>query len=227
MRPSKLSQRQAFTLTELLVAIAIIALLASLLGSGISRAKIAANTVKCGSNLRQIYLAMQSYTADNDGRLPGPLRGGQPAVYHRDGYGPIDNFLPTFLASYLDLPPAAPATSPIAKVFVCPAWQAWSKNPTPDESIRIYIAAQSGVRMLDGTQGPPFGYPGTPPLEPAKIAMIDSPSKVPALYDLDRQNAPAYASDTRVPPTAIHGGKRNILFFDGHQETRSDIPTLP
>ena len=57
---------RAFTLVELLVVVAIIAMLASLLmpavQSGIQKAK----GTKCSSNLRQIGIAVQQYVADPD-----------------------------------------------------------------------------------------------------------------------------------------------------------------
>lgn len=215
---------RAFTLTEILVAVSIIGVLASIILSTASQVQSGGYRVKCASNLRQIGVAMQAYCAEHDGQLPGPLRSGQPAVYHRDGYGPTDNFLATFLAPYLSLPTAASGTSPVANVFVCPAWAAWSRNFAPKETIRLYLVC-AGARLTDGTLRPPFGYPGdavSP--NPVKSFLIDSPSKTAAMYDLDQQNATQYAGDPNVPKKPIHNGKRNFLFFDGHVETLSQTP---
>src|ERR1035438_9100537 len=65
MRTSLVKSRTAFTLTELLVAIAIIGILAALLVSGVSRAKQKAQQVQCIGNLHQLGLALQNFVADN------------------------------------------------------------------------------------------------------------------------------------------------------------------
>src|SRR5512146_2059229 len=52
---------RGFTLVELLVVIAIVAILAALLLSASNRAKIAADTAACRSNLRQLTLGLNMY----------------------------------------------------------------------------------------------------------------------------------------------------------------------
>jgi prepilin-type N-terminal cleavage/methylation domain-containing protein/prepilin-type processing-associated H-X9-DG protein len=69
-RPSAFDLRPAFTLIELLVVIAVIGILASLLLPVLGRAKEAARSTACLSNLHQIGIALQLYVQDNNNRLP-------------------------------------------------------------------------------------------------------------------------------------------------------------
>jgi prepilin-type N-terminal cleavage/methylation domain-containing protein/prepilin-type processing-associated H-X9-DG protein len=64
------NQYTGFTLIELLVVIAIIAILAALLLPALSKARERANAVFCLNNTRQLQLACQLYTDDNENYLP-------------------------------------------------------------------------------------------------------------------------------------------------------------
>jgi prepilin-type N-terminal cleavage/methylation domain-containing protein/prepilin-type processing-associated H-X9-DG protein len=65
----------AFTLVELLVVIGIISLLVSILMPALSRARRAAQSAACLSNLRQVGQAVFMYTVDTKGRLPYSMTG--------------------------------------------------------------------------------------------------------------------------------------------------------
>ena len=62
--------RTAFTLVELLVVVAIIAILAALLLPVLGRSKNKAVTTACGNNLRQLQKAWLLYVTDHEDRLP-------------------------------------------------------------------------------------------------------------------------------------------------------------
>ena len=61
---------RAFTLVELLVVIGIIALLVSILLPSLNKAREAAQSTQCLSNLRQINMAMLMFAQNNKGHLP-------------------------------------------------------------------------------------------------------------------------------------------------------------
>lgn len=65
----------AFTLLELIVAIAIVAVLAGVLIPVFARVRAAARQTTCLSNLRQLGAAFTLYTQDADERLPGATDG--------------------------------------------------------------------------------------------------------------------------------------------------------
>src|SRR5262245_31501212 len=63
-------RKKGFTLVELLVVIGIIAVLIGILLPALNKARKAANTTVCLSNLRQMGTAWSIYLSDSKGRLP-------------------------------------------------------------------------------------------------------------------------------------------------------------
>lgn len=88
--------KNGFTLIEMLVVIAIIALLSALLVPTTGKALEKARRTKCMSNLRQFHQAAVMYATDNKGKLP--------AVADESGWGgryPWPGTWPFALATYL------------------------------------------------------------------------------------------------------------------------------
>jgi prepilin-type N-terminal cleavage/methylation domain-containing protein len=104
-REFALHRTSAFTLVEVLVVIAMIAVLAALLLPALSRAKSLAKRIACVNNVHQITLALHGYADDHADKVTYFTN----TIY----YAYKDCLLP-----YLGSPEASSSNSP---VFVCPA----------------------------------------------------------------------------------------------------------
>lgn len=91
-RPHERPRARSFTLVELLVVVAIIALLAAILFPALGRAREQARTTQCLANVRGIMAAILAYAAENhDLVIPSYNMTGVAASINQrlDGWGPI------------------------------------------------------------------------------------------------------------------------------------------
>src|ERR1017187_8697625 len=84
-RANSMRASRAFTLVELLVAIAVIAILAALVLSAFSRTKATAQAITCRNNLKQWGVATHLYAADHNDFLPPE---GKPTPLETNLYNP-------------------------------------------------------------------------------------------------------------------------------------------
>lgn len=112
--------KSAFTLVELLVAIAIVAILAAIIFPVLSSAKARANRATCANSLRQINNGVLMYAHDNADTLPELPN---PNPYPNSG----TFFVKELIKGYLGLsgPPKQGD-----KLFICP-----SEAPTPTDGL--------------------------------------------------------------------------------------------
>ena len=208
--------RRAFTLLELLVVVAIIALLVSMLLPAVKLVRSAAEATRCVSNLRQIGLAAEGYQQDWDGR-----------VVPTQGYGYV--YWWGSLAPYAEEQGSVDNAASKRVLRGCPAWR---KSP-------FFVANPA---LVDGSYTLPTGYaetiftnPVQPPTLPWNVgnlsisygaievphASVTRPAERPFFADCPRwflwapwETGPtklAYAENLRR-----HAGRANTVFFDGH-----------
>lgn len=76
--------KHVFTMLELLLVVAIIAILASLLLPALNRAKGQSHKIVCGNNLKQNYTAIMFYVSDNNNWMPRTTRNSVHTSYLKD-----------------------------------------------------------------------------------------------------------------------------------------------
>jgi type II secretory pathway pseudopilin PulG len=195
----------AFTLVELVVVIAIVAVLGCLLLPGLNGARNKARSIQCLSNLRQWGLAYRQYADDNHDFLP---RRGQ-------GVKPLDqidrpedwfNALPP----YLSLPPyrqlftnhqrlMAGSHSP----FVCPV--------ATDPGSNHFLPYAMNMNLC------PWGNSGAS--EATKFADVVRAAQVVALADAPGPYSATYPSANAYNPFPRHDHRLNLLFLTGHVQS--------
>jgi len=208
-RPSHMNTRSAFTLLETLVALAILVVLAALIGTGLSSARERSAIAQSSQNLRQLGLLTQQYVAENNGFLPvrdfTPIRYNWLTALHPLAYDePFPNFLPSSTGVNLK-----------NTIFYSPVMKPDEGAPLRSYGINTYLAAD------------PLSV-GTLPDNRIRIIALARPSAT--LLYADARNK----SDLR--PGALNAvgtlqfrnnGRALICFVDGHVESRlpEEIPT--
>ncbi len=112
-------RKRAFTLIELLLAIAIIAALIGILFPALSAARARGVRTACSSNLRQVGMAMRSYLdTSND-------------VYPFASFMPSIDAFPVFTGETIFIVDVLLPYAPDPKVFSCPKDQGQMERPAP------------------------------------------------------------------------------------------------
>jgi prepilin-type N-terminal cleavage/methylation domain-containing protein/prepilin-type processing-associated H-X9-DG protein len=194
MQPSH-RHRSGFTLIELLVVIAIIAILAAILFPVFSRAREAARSSSCSSNLKQLGVASVMYLQDYDQRF---MPGGQ-----NPGITPLDRLTPYIKNRDLWICPSETNATVRAKTDVRYVSYMFNNQLAgdPDSTVtrtgEMVIAHDADPGELGWTEGNTWDSGAT----------TDWPHL--------RANGTG-ANSYLLPWFQRHNGGFNALFYDGH-----------
>ncbi len=201
-------RRSGFTLVELLVVIAVIAVLAALLLPVFARAREAARKNACASNLRQIGLAFAMYVGDYDECFPN---NGDPYLWMgRRWRWPLQ----TYLAVVGQRDPTAPSDpnrsvrfSP--QVLICPSDPAaaakWDSTSYGYSVAFYHTAAQvNAMSTADLYAGSP------PPCVSQALSAVAAPAQKAMVSEW------AANHESLADGWWSWRGARNYLFVDGH-----------
>ncbi|MBI5832357.1 MAG: type II secretion system protein [Armatimonadetes bacterium] len=196
-------RRRAFTLTELLIVIAITAILAGMLLPVFARAREKGRQATCASNLRQIGHAIAQYSSDYDDRLPNT---GEPYLWMgRRFRWPLAPYLAWRGAagSTWDRAGSAPSVLACPSDTVAPAL--WDGTSYGYAACSYYSPGQlAGMSLVDF-------YAGNPPTPTSQsLSSVAQPARKVLCADwID-------AHETCTVGWWSFRGRRNYLFFDGH-----------
>jgi prepilin-type N-terminal cleavage/methylation domain-containing protein len=211
-----------FTLVELLVVVAIIALLAALLLPALSRAKASVKRTACTQNLRQIGLGIHLYAGDNNDTLPAAPNVTGTTIQTND----CGVFYKRLMKSYVGL---QGASSPQDKVFACPAdtffydgfpgliYKAKSLHDQLDSDFSSY--AFSGGNGYTNVPPPPFlnetSWPG---IFGRKLASIKEPARTALLAEYSAIYPYSWHQSQKLPSgkKGVKDAQNIVGFVDGH-----------
>jgi prepilin-type N-terminal cleavage/methylation domain-containing protein/prepilin-type processing-associated H-X9-DG protein len=240
----------AFTLVELLIVIAIIAILAALLFPALARSKARAQAILCLNNNRQLAFAWTFYSADNGGRLVynqgGNLSSGAFGVAPTNQPNWVNNVMDWSLASdntntaFIGNSLLAPYANDSIPIFKCPADKVLSaQQKQAGWSARVRSVSMNAMvgdvgNLLSGNGN--VNNPGYRQFlreidipNPSEIFVFldEHPDSIDDGYFINKPGSGSSTASTEYAemewldlPASYHNGGATFSFADGHSELR-------
>lgn len=191
--------KRAFTLTEMLAALAVCSLLGTAALGVTARLSDRGNAVRCVGNLRQWGIAMQGYVQDNGGFLPRRGQGVQPVSRverPEDWFNALTPYLE--MPSFNELVTSGSVPKPGERsVFVCPSAR----------------AGRNGGHFI--TYGMNMYLSRWDQPERTRVAALPDPGTLAFMADAPGGYASTVPSRAAFSVEPRHGGRANVLFLDG------------
>lgn len=202
----KIRNPRGFTLIELLVVIAIIAILAAILFPVFARAREAARTTQCVSNLRNIGTAMAMYAQDYD-EIHCPPRRGNISADPINGVMTWDRLIQPYMKNLQIFSCPSDAYSPVVNTTAGPIKRSYT--------MPSYLGWEWGAgRFFD-----------------VSLATIQYPAQTVALVDRDNCNNGGWehcsVGDGTNDVSYRHNSRANFLYSDGHVKSLPGDPGNP
>jgi prepilin-type N-terminal cleavage/methylation domain-containing protein/prepilin-type processing-associated H-X9-DG protein len=222
------ARSSGFTLTELLVVILIIAVLAATAFTMAKNVMAKAHQAGCVAVMRQVGIATAAYITDNNDRMPGPIVINGHLPYHTGRSDTTRSGMTLFsqLGPYLGLEDKSELTG-LPDSLVCPAFRhrfpGWNANgqgtlggnlgtpkPTPGGNGRVFFMNQDLVLSGNRVFGPQDDSQSAKQPDTMRYSVVSAGaprtpvSKIVMLMDFE---------------ATMHGASRNYLFLDFHVET--------
>jgi prepilin-type N-terminal cleavage/methylation domain-containing protein/prepilin-type processing-associated H-X9-DG protein len=201
-----------FTLVELLVVVAVIAILAAMLLPALAKARESARRASCVSNLKQLGLGVHSYVNDHDYFIPGLEKNAiwADSIWSRRLFN--HGYIPQWQVFYCPSDPNRTPNNGTSGNFYPPAANFFWRHTTS-----YSMSSDFGVPYMTGYPWKKFDkkYSSLPML--AKQSYIMPPD------NSSSGDLPYYFPyNYHKKPNFWHGALCPALFGDGHV---SDIPT--
>ena len=212
---------RGFTLIELLVVIAVIAILAGFLLPALSQSKARAQGAVCLSNTRQLTLAWQLHTDDNDDTFINNHGVGETKASRTNwvnnvlDWGTSDDNTNLLLITQTGL---APYCNRSAALFKCPADRSVAENGPRTRSISMNaMVGETGI--LSNRFNPTYVQfrKSADLVDPSSIFVFldEHPDTINDGFFVNNLDGGAWGN----LPASYHNGAASISFADGHIET--------